>query len=88
MTRVKSFEIINFSKEITLLQKIQEPPLMQDPLSQPVLSVESFTSDLLLKNGQKFSATSKGFPKSIYFSCEEHAMVAYAEKISKTGFLD
>ena len=45
--RVKQFEIINFPEEIKFFLK-KEPPLLQEPLAQPVLSVELFISDLIV----------------------------------------
>ena len=42
------FGIINFPKKIKIpFQKIKEPPLLQQPLFQPVVSVELFISDLI-----------------------------------------
>ena len=42
------FGIINFPKKIKIpFQKIKEPPLLQQPLLQPVVSLELFISDLI-----------------------------------------
>ena len=79
MRGVKNFEIINFPKEITFLhQKFNEPALLQEPLSQPVLSVELFISDLIVQILRKFNKflkkRSKRFPKSMNFSYKEQVV--------------
>ena len=84
--RVGNFEIINFPKEIKLLfQKIKKLPLLQEQLSQPILSIKRFISDLIVQFLRDFK---KLLTKRSKVFFKKQFVATYAEKIPKTGFLD
>ena len=95
-------ENLKFSK-IEILESSQKPkifrpkikglPLLQKNMTQPVLSIQPFISDLkgqcLRKVSKKQSKVqTPAFPINITFFCKKKAVSAYAEKTPKIEFID
>ena len=83
---IKKFRDENFPNKKFLLQKNWGIAASAEQLSQPVLSMELFISDLKIQRVTK--KRSKDFSKSTTIFCKQQVIVAQAQKFSNAEFLD